>query len=458
MPFGELLRGILSAGAALPQGLDAAAAQDAAAAKTRLAQDANLLSLQKLLQADTQFRLGQEGLDRRLGTTQSAQDRRLDVREAGANARAQAANQLQQDILAETKRANTFKESPITVPPVPRDPGNPDKGHMVIPPVDPRGVAPILGLFKGPDGGRGTEAKLRVELSGRLQELEKDIREGRRTPNDQEYQDVIQRLDIHSKTSVPPFAGVTGSGTEFSRFGPNALSPAGADAPSTGIRRAREPLTPPSDASALGVLPGGTVREDLAAARAAGRSPFTAAQKSQFDAAQQSKGLIAVIERDLNEALKTATSIKGPLDRFTGAPGRFFDVHLQTNPKLATIHSRIQGTLAKLARAFGEVGTLNEGDIQRARDLWPNLAPGLTNWDFGAFKLPITTVLPDTDEVIELKITGLKEFLGELEGRIAVPRAGQGSAPPRPAAPAAPAPATPALPGSRGGWGPMTVR
>ena len=60
---------------------------------------------------------------------------------------------------------------------------------------------------------------------------------------------------------------------------------------------------------------------------------------------------------------------KTPSERITQYPIRPVKVWTQSSHNLAYAESVSKGFLAKFARAAGDVGTLNEGDIKRANEL-----------------------------------------------------------------------------------------
>src|SRR3972149_938701 len=107
-------------------------------------------------------------------------------------------------------------------------------------------------------------------------------------------------------------------------------------------------------------------------------------------------GIIDTMERDL----KGVWAPSGPLERFKAIPSQLWKIYGQADPQLTALHSRLEGTLALVGGALGEVGTLNEGDIKRARALQPTFAP-----------------IPDTAEVIVEKIQGLRDLLREVASR-----------------------------------------
>jgi hypothetical protein len=61
------------------------------------------------------------------------------------------------------------------------------------------------------------------------------------------------------------------------------------------------------------------------------------------------------------------------VERLTGAPGRYLKAESQSNPALASTQALSEATLSKLIRALGEVGTLTDQDIKRARAAIPSI-------------------------------------------------------------------------------------
>lgn len=180
----------------------------------------------------------------------------------------------------------------------------------------------------------------------------------------------------------------------FSRLDALGKSPKPGPGPATGGAPApRVPVDKtlsPEDAGSLGV-PYGTKRSG-----AVGATPLTAGQRTKMDAQTGVLGMIDQMEKDL----VGVTSPSGAVDRITSIPKRALDVYGQADPKLSALHSRIGGTFALVVRALGEVGALTEGDISRAKNLQPVLAP-----------------IPDTDEVIAEKFKGLRTLVQEVSNR-----------------------------------------
>ena len=166
-----------------------------------------------------------------------------------------------------------------------------------------------------------------------------------------------------------------------------------------------EPQLGAEEAGAYG-LPGGSPKS-----AASGRTPLTAAQRTKMDAQNASLAIIENIDRQIKEAMKAGTTFpSGPLSRILGTTRAAKGVYLQADPKLVRLHSQVGGTLALLVRSLGEVGTLSEGDIQRARNLMPTFAP-----------------VPDTAAVIQEKLDGLRELVQEVASRTGALRTPQPS-------------------------------
>ena len=240
----------------------------------------------------------------------------------------------------------------------------------------------ILGEPK-PLGIGATESKsalTREDIAGALAEAGW-------TPTMPEYRKAY--LDVARQVSVPG-VGAFGAGA-FVVPAPKAGAPSAPRAGGPGAPKPRieAPLSP-EEAGALGV-PFGTPRSAVK-----GTTPLTAAQRTKMDAQAGVLGIIDTMERDL----KGVWAPSGPLERFKAIPSQLWKIYGQADPQLTALHSRLEGTLALIVRALGEVGTLNEGDIKRARALQPTFAP-----------------IPDTAEVIVEKIQGLRDLVREVASR-----------------------------------------
>lgn len=188
---------------------------------------------------------------------------------------------------------------------------------------------------------------------------------------------------------------------------PGVTQPSGLPSP-TGA--SKEPSISNDEAGGLG-LPAYTSASDAKRiAQERGLVPKTAAQRQVIDNINASMAILDSIEKDLTGLSK----IRSTKEMFTQAPGRFWDINLQNNPKANAAYTRMEGSLAKIARSLGEVGTLAEGDIDRARSLWPILTPKVqVGWP------PV--VMPDRDETVALKFKGLRELFTEIKNRTALP-------------------------------------
>ena len=151
-------------------------------------------------------------------------------------------------------------------------------------------------------------------------------------------------------------------------------------------------LLTPVEAGALGV-PYGTTH-----GQATGAVSLTAAQRTKMDAQASVLALVDKLEKDIG--LSGATAPTDPVGRLWQTPYRLYEIYGQGNPKLAALHTRMEGTLALIVRSLGEVGTLTDQDIERARKLQPVLGP-----------------IPDTDAVIQEKISGLRDLVREVASR-----------------------------------------
>ena len=108
---------------------------------------------------------------------------------------------------------------------------------------------------------------------------------------------------------------------------------------------------------------------------------------------------IQKLRQDLGKIKQPA----GWRERLKETPGRVLDVGLQRDPQLTAITNWIDGTLAPIVRSLGDVGALNEMDIQRAKKLMPNLYP-----------------IPDTEAVIISKLQNLEALIGWGRAHIGV--------------------------------------
>jgi len=207
-------------------------------------------------------------------------------------------------------------------------------------------------------------------------------------------------LDVARQVSVPG-VGAFGAGA-FVVPAPKAGVPVAprASVPGAPTPRIEAPLSP-EEAGALGV-PFGTPRSAVK-----GKAALTAAQRTKMDAQSSILGMVDKMERDLEDVWAPS----GPLERFTTIPRQLWKVYGQADPKLTALHSRIEGTLALIVRALGEVGTLTDKDIGRARTLQPVFAP-----------------IPDTQQVIAEKMRGLRGLVLEVASRTGTrPEAMKGS-------------------------------
>ena len=167
----------------------------------------------------------------------------------------------------------------------------------------------------------------------------------------------------------------------------------------TGPSGPRQPTIPamlsPEGAGALGVPYGTTAQQ------AAGARPLTAAQRTKLDAQNASLAIVDNMEQQIQAIAQAGTKFPtGPLERIRAIPRTAKDVYLQANPQLVRVHRQVEGTLALIVRSLGEVGTLTDGDIERARSLMPTFAP-----------------IPDTEAVIRQKIEGLRQLIREVVSR-----------------------------------------
>ena len=179
-----------------------------------------------------------------------------------------------------------------------------------------------------------------------------------------------------------------------------------------------QPLSP-SDAGALG-MPYGTTPKQAAAM---GPAALTATQRSKMDAMGAVSNMLDTLEKQVAEI----SAPSGPAGRLLAIPQALWNIQGQADPKLAALHSRLQGAQAQLIRAMGEVGTFTDQDNERAKALNIRIAP-----------------IPDTKPVMQAKIAGLRQLFRDVAGGTGtrpVTLGGAGVRPPP--APSAGAPAPP---------------
>jgi hypothetical protein len=181
-----------------------------------------------------------------------------------------------------------------------------------------------------------------------------------------------------------------------------------------------KPITP-NEATDLGLPAYAFTRRQVAAM---GIIPLSADLQKQMFTAQGTSLLLDRFEERAGKLFKGIT----PESRLGETGKKLVERFTQTNPDVAVYQAMADGFLASFARAAGEVGTLNEGDIGRARSLLPTIMP------------------PDTEAVATEKLKELRTFITEKlrRGRQGAPTGGAGGTPAPSTAPAAPAaPATP---------------
>lgn len=139
------------------------------------------------------------------------------------------------------------------------------------------------------------------------------------------------------------------------------------------------------------------------------RQAPTAAEKNREMAGQTIEGIITRLEGLIEQgAFKNVG--KGFGGRVTGAVQSGAAAAAQSNQAQVLYESLKEGILANPVRFFGDVGTLNEGDIRRARALF-----GSTTGDVGIF--PPRATLPDTEETARNKLKQLRELIAEIKAR-----------------------------------------
>lgn len=121
----------------------------------------------------------------------------------------------------------------------------------------------------------------------------------------------------------------------------------------------------------------------------AGGPAMSADQKKAIASASNAESVINQIEQSYYETGGAQGALKGSVRNLAGKA--------RLDQSANYYNAQKEGYLSRIARAFGEVGTLNEGDIQRAVNLMPDLA--------------------DTPENAQKKIQGLRILLSEVKQR-----------------------------------------
>jgi hypothetical protein len=262
----------------------------------------------------------------------------------------------------------------------------------------------------------------RSEVATKLAAMRSEIRAGTRREDDPEYLRLKENYDLDvGPTVVAPYGGLARPSSVLTPVAPPAgtVTPAGT-APAAGplapqpggIQWVQKPTLSPEQAGQMGEVPGTPVDEAVDRAQREGNTTLTASQRAKLDTLKSTKVLLESVKKDIVGLNK----IRDVTERFTGAPERYWAIQGQANPKAASAHSRIEGTLARLARSIGdEVGAMTEGDVERARKLWPVLTPGIRfGGPGGMFPIP---QIPDTDAVVEQKFKDLNELIDEIVTR-----------------------------------------
>ncbi len=120
-----------------------------------------------------------------------------------------------------------------------------------------------------------------------------------------------------------------------------------------------------------------------------GPAKMSTDQRKAETAATSALGVVDQIEKAYNEVGGAQGAITGTARNLGGK------VRLDQDANY--YNSQREGYLSRIARAFGEVGTLAEGDVQRAINLIPDLA--------------------DTPENAQKKLAGLRQLIGEARQR-----------------------------------------
>jgi hypothetical protein len=269
-----------------------------------------------------------------------------------------------------------------------------------------------------------------AELSQRIAAMQEEVRQGKRPANDPELIRTKEQYNLVAGPIVsPPFGGIANRAETLAPTpqAPQAqATPAAATQPGPlnpkpgGIAWIQKPTLNPEQAGATGNMLGTPVDDAIAEAQKSGRTPLNPSQREKIDAAESIDALLDGVEKDI----KGLNKIRTPVERFTGAPERYFAIQGQKNPDAAAAYSRIEGALSRLARAIGqESGALSNQDVDRARNLWPILTPALRFGVIGGSIGNLVPVpeIPDTDEVVAKKFKGLRELVKDIKNRTGLP-------------------------------------
>jgi len=105
-------------------------------------------------------------------------------------------------------------------------------------------------------------------------------------------------------------------------------------------------------------------------AEASGYIKVTGEQQKAVGDFQSVFNLLDQIEVLMDEVFPQTEDLGG---RIAGGTKRKVGSILQTNPSAAKLDKLIKGSMAKIIRAMGEKGTLSDGDVKRALNLFPLL-------------------------------------------------------------------------------------
>jgi hypothetical protein len=288
-----------------------------------------------------------------------------------------------------------------TAPPRPKEPKAPER-------VEVQGVL----LERDPGTGKWnpvyTAPKEPKSLTSALAHIAEAIdslaRQGIATPTEGQIGAELRRLDEASRTRT----AVTAAQAPYLPMTPGA-GPAGTAAP-----EAAAPI-PSATAQATGGRP---VSPPMPGESAFGyktrieRSEPTAAEKNREMAGMTIEGILNRLETLIDAGAFEGVG-EGLLGRAAGAVTQGVSSARQSNQALEMYESLKEGVLANPVRFMGDVGTLNEGDIQRARNLFGRAKPGFE----GSMNPLNWVVLPDTPTTARNKIQQFRELIAEIKAR-----------------------------------------
>lgn len=171
---------------------------------------------------------------------------------------------------------------------------------------------------------------------------------------------------------------------------------AGAGARATADVKQEEPMSPADLTHYIdkygSAPPAGSTPRDVQ------RGGYRAVPATIASAAPKVQGAYAVLDRldELTGRILTEPTLAG---RIRSMPEIAWQQFSQANPDIALYSSLAAGTLAPIIRSLGEVGTLAEGDVARAKALLPKLYP-----------------IPDSPEVAKRHIGDIRDIIRASSG------------------------------------------